>query len=88
MTVDTKTLCNNRFLSSIKPLFSAKISSKDKTILIEKDEKQKKKKLQKMTRWLHKSLGINNVISNLNLPQYIDPLISTENVQDPDFEAK
>ena len=55
MTVDTKTLCNNRFLSSIKPLFSAKISSKDKTILIEKDEKQKKKKLQKMTRWLHKS---------------------------------
>lgn len=69
--VDTEILCNNKkFWSSIKPLFSGKIASKDDIILIEKDKSTEQDEIREDKQMVAESLNdcFCDVINNLNLP--------------------
>ena len=87
--VDTKTLCDNK-RDTVKPLFPGKIARKDKIILLEKDEKTEAEEIVEDDQMVAENLNdfFSNVISDLSLSRYIDPLINTEDVWDPVLKVK
>ena len=77
-------------MSSIKPPFSYKLVNKDKIILIEKDRKTNEEKIGEGDQMVSEILDkfFSSVSTNLDLPQYINLLINTENIDDPVFRAR
>ena len=66
-------------------MISGKTASKDKIILKGKNEKPEKEEIVEDDHKVAEILNefFSNIITNLNLPQFIDPLINTEDVKDP-----